>query len=441
MSHVDCLSRDPVSDTVLVSNIVNITESEWVAAVQSTDDDIQFIINVLNSPRTKQNKNYFENYTLKKGILYRQISSTTKWVVPRSCRWLICKLNHDEGGHFGFDKTLEKIKRNYWFKNMRSFVKKYVQACLNCMYMKATSGPRSGLLNPIPKVPIPFCDVHLDHIGPFVPSKKKNAYLLVLIDGFTKFVFLRAVKSTNTKYVIQFLEDFMFLFGSPSRIITDRGSSFTAKAMESYCLKYNIKHILNAVATPRANGQCEGVNHLIAQSLRCLSVNDDTEELWDTHIPEIQFAINSAINKTTGKSPFMALMGINPKPLADSFILNEVGTSIAQADLSILRNDLKDKIDIAQQRQKANFDRKRKIPERYTVGDLVLVRKTAFPATGFSQKLMPKFRGPFRVIKVLDHDRYVVQSMINRTSTTTVVAIDSMKPWIVLNDPQSQPTL
>ena len=55
-------------------------------------------------------------------------------------RWQICKLCHDDNGHFGLEKTLKEIQENYGLAGMRRFVKKYVGACLNCLYYKHRSG-------------------------------------------------------------------------------------------------------------------------------------------------------------------------------------------------------------------------------------------------------------------------------------------------------------
>ena len=91
----------------------------------------------------------------KNGKLYRIINkngtTNLKWVVPKSVRWQIVKMNHDDAGHFGFDKTYEKICQVYWFKKMRRFIKKYCQSCLSCSYNKILTGPKAGLLHPIPK--------------------------------------------------------------------------------------------------------------------------------------------------------------------------------------------------------------------------------------------------------------------------------------------------
>lgn len=121
-------------------------------------------------------------------------------------------------GHFGFDKTLAKIKDNYWFPNMRKFVKKFVQGCLNCLYYKTPSGRKPGELHPIDKVTILFHTLHLDHLGPFIKSSKGNTQLLVIVDGFTKFCIIEPVRNTKTKYVIRAMKAIIDIFGVPVRV-------------------------------------------------------------------------------------------------------------------------------------------------------------------------------------------------------------------------------
>lgn len=305
--------------------------------------------------------------------------------------------------------------------------------------MKSSSGAKSGFLHPIPKTQIPFGTIHIDHLGPFVCSKKKNTQLLVIVDGFTKFVFLEPVKSTKVRYVVRALEDFMFLFGVPSRIISDKGACFTSHTMKVFCLKYGIKHVQNAVATPRANGQCERYNHTILNSLRCLSADDPDETFWDTHIKLIQFSLNSSVNKTTGESPYKTLIGVNPKQLSDSKIIQQIGEEIARSDLQVLRDMVSRNISASQTKDAIRFNKKRVPPIQYSVGDLVMVLKTDNPATGGSRKLHPVFKGPFKILSVLPNDRYVLEDLRDNKKFKVVVAVDHMKPWVVLNSPQDQP--
>lgn len=108
-------------------------------------------------------------------------------------------MNHDNAGHFGYEKTLNRIKESFWFSKMRRFVKKYVSACLECAHHKAPGGLKKGFLHPIPKVDMPFHTIHADHLGPFVRSRRGNTYLLILVDAFTKYVNIKAVRDTKLR--------------------------------------------------------------------------------------------------------------------------------------------------------------------------------------------------------------------------------------------------
>lgn len=76
---------------------------------------------------------------------------------------------------------------------MKRFIKKYVRSCIECAFSKEPAGPKEGLLHMIHKVDKPFDTVHIDHLGPFVKSAGGHSYLLVLVDGFTKFCLLKKI--------------------------------------------------------------------------------------------------------------------------------------------------------------------------------------------------------------------------------------------------------
>lgn len=122
---------------------------------------------------------------------------------------------HDAIGHFAVEKTLEAVGKWYWFPSMRQYIKNYIAACLPCMYNKKPCGKIPGSLHSIEKKNVPFDTLHLDHLGPFIKSKCGNSYLIVCVDAFTKFVFLKAVSCTKTAPVIKFLNEIIERFGVP----------------------------------------------------------------------------------------------------------------------------------------------------------------------------------------------------------------------------------
>jgi len=53
------------------------------------------------------------------------------------------------GGHPGHLKTLELIRRNYWWPGMTIFVKNYIASCAICQQMKVNMHPSAPSLFPI----------------------------------------------------------------------------------------------------------------------------------------------------------------------------------------------------------------------------------------------------------------------------------------------------
>lgn len=431
LAHVDYLSRNPMRCLA-----VDITSSEWIKVAQLQDDEIKVIREILASGDNKPDvREYFEKYDLKGGVVFRRTETGNKWLVPRAARWNVVKMHHDDSGHFAAEKTLEKIKEHYYFKGMRRFVTKYVKACLNCLYYKASSGKKPGYLHPIEKIAIPFHTLHLDHIGPFKCSRRKNTQILTLVDGFTKFCILEAVRNTKTKYVIRALLTVFAIFGVPTRIITDRGTAFTSSAFETFCKEYGIKHVLNAVATPRANGQCERVNRTVLDALATTSAGS-AEDTWDEHVKRVQSAINNTTNRSTRSTPSKLLYGFQPRGMADAVLLSAIQETLDEVDLDEIRAAAKNNVTAEQGRQKKAFDAKRFRPPKYAVGDVVMLKFNALPATGESRKLNAKAKGPFKVRAILPNDRYEVEDLRDLRKTSgrrTVVAVDQLTPWVVFD--------
>lgn len=444
MSHVDALSRNPVEDGELESPVcldvltIENTEQDWIATVQSADDEVRGIKETLSDSNLEQRIDIYKNYKLKNDRVYRIVGDEIKWVVPKGVRFQILKMNHDDVGHCGFDKTLQRIRKNYWFAKMRKFVKKYVSSCLECSHHKAPGGKREGELHPIDKPSVPFHTVHADHLGPFIKSKKGNCYLLVMVDGFTKYVVIKPVKDTKSATTIRVLKEYISYFGTPVRLITDKGSSFTSGAFKDFITSHGIKHVVNAVATPRANGQVERFNRTILDALSTSSHGKD-EKSWDEYVSDVQLGLNTTTHKTTKKTPSELLFGLNIKCRSEGIlgeVLDDTINVMSGKDLVDMRDEAREKIIEKQNKDQEKFNSRRKPAKQYSEGDLVRVERQ-LPHDGQSQKLVVKFQGPYRVLKALPNDRYVIEdtplSRKNNRRYEAIVAVDKMQPWLHFN--------
>lgn len=174
----------------------------------------------------------------------------------------VIKQCHDKG-HFSVNKMKRMIKKEFWFPRMRERIDKVVKNCISCILAERKHGKQEGLLHNSSKGDIPLDTFHIDHLGPIPSTRKNYAYMLVVVDSFTKFVWLYPTQSMITAEVISRLEKQSVVFGNPRRIITDRGTAFTSLDFKDYCTNGTIKHVLITTGVPRSNGQVKRINRII----------------------------------------------------------------------------------------------------------------------------------------------------------------------------------
>ncbi|KAG6452699.1 hypothetical protein O3G_MSEX007747 [Manduca sexta] len=158
--HVDALSRTPVNTIeVLVLDIL-----DWVVCLQNRDSTIGVIKHKLENNVT--DPDIANNYVLQDNKLYRKIiNDQLRLVIPKAARWNIMRKYHDDIGHPGLKRCDEIVKDNCWFPRMTRFIKKYVNACIDCLYKRGQYGKPEGNLHPIQKIAEPM------------DTKKASAYM------------------------------------------------------------------------------------------------------------------------------------------------------------------------------------------------------------------------------------------------------------------------
>jgi transposase InsO family protein len=112
-------------------------------------------------------------------------------------------------------------------------------------------------LSPISKGEVPLDTYHIDHLGQLSSIKKSYNHVFLIVDAFSKFVWLYATKTTYAAEVLSILKKQSIIFGNPRRIISDRGAAFTSNDFQSYCREKNIEHVLITTEMSRSNGQIE----------------------------------------------------------------------------------------------------------------------------------------------------------------------------------------
>ena len=180
-------------------------------------------------------------FFLQNGLVFRKaIDKKTNMelkqiVVQESLRYeiMIAFHEHLESGHSGRDKTLEAIKKRFYWQNMDTDISDWVKTCSICQMRN------QGILLKLPTMTIPpamtaFEFVAIDIVGPLIETRKGNKYILVFTDFFTRWP--EAFPLANqTEYLIAkcLINEIFCRYGCPRVLLSDRGTNFLSAIMRA----------------------------------------------------------------------------------------------------------------------------------------------------------------------------------------------------------------
>ena len=441
MGHADALSRCKL-DSDIEETTNNIDVSDTIGLIAS--DDIDFQIQIAQSRdeniKTLSKKleiESVEGYELIDGLVFKKNGNGDLLLcVPSEMEENVIRMVHENICHQGIDKCYDKIRKNYWFSNMRAKIAKFIMSCLKCIMYSPPSRSNDHNMFNIPKKPIPFDTVHVDHFGPLPSINSKRKHIFVIIDGFTKYVRLYSVNSTSTKEVCCALDKYFNYYSRPRRLISDRGSCFTSKEFSDYLLKHNVEHVKVAVASPQANGQVERVNRVIKAMISKITEPIQHAD-WSSKLSQVEYAINNSTHSTTKSSPCELLFGVNQRGKIIEELteyLDEKVSNVNNRDLNDVRMKAHKSIEKSQE-YNLNYFLKHSTPaKKYSIGEFVVIRHVD-TSVGSNKKFIQKYRGPYIIHKILPNDRYVVKDIENCQITQIpyegIVEAIKIRKWLL----------
>src|SRR5574338_465797 len=118
--------------------------------------------------------------------------------------------------HPGSTKMYQNLKRDYWWKGMKSDVARYVAKCMVCQQIKAETQRPSGLLQPLSIPQWKWEDISMDFIDGLPRSKRGNTSIWVIVDRLTKVAHFILVKAErNAPKLAQIFMKVVRLHGIP----------------------------------------------------------------------------------------------------------------------------------------------------------------------------------------------------------------------------------
>ena len=336
--------------------------------------------------------------------------------VPEKLQAEVLKHLHDgpEGGHFGRQKTLARVKAKYYWPHRRRTV---VEWCQNCAVCASRKGPNRRQTGPMQlyQVGAPMERVAVDVVGPLPVTDSGNRYLLVAMDYFTKWPEVYALPNQEAITVAQALvEGFFSRFGAPIELHSDQGRNFESAVMTEVCRLFGIHKTRTTAGYPQGDGMVERFNRTLLNSLA--TVVSQHQRDWDDHVPLVLLAYRTAVHESTGMAPCVAMLGRElrgpvelaiPRPEQEPLPAGTQYATGLREKLELVHDLVRGRLQLVGLQAKARYDRKADT-NGFKPGDAVWlfnprVRRNQSP------KLARPWEGPYRVVERVTDVVYRIQ--------------------------------
>ena len=352
-------------------------------------------------------------------------------ILPTSLHQDALQRNHDAptAGHQGFERTLERLRREAYWVSMARDVEQYCRECTKCQQSKLSRPPRAPLTN----MPIgqPWQMIAVDILE--VPlSTNNNRYLLVVQDYFTKWAeAIPLIDQTAARITGELIKLFS-MYGHPAILHSDQGRNFESSILAQTLDAFGVHKSRTTAYHPEGDGMVERFNRSLLQLLRTYV---DTQDDWERYLPLVLYAYRTSVHSSTGASPFLLMYGRNPSstPFSKSTAFDSLSyPAHLRAKLAELRDFVETNLAAAARNQKQAYDQHTSAPS-FTVGDPVWL---SVPTAG---KLDPKWEGEWVIQSVKSP---ISMEIKHSRNTTKVVHTNRLRHRNVPSNatsPQSDP--
>ena len=379
---------------------------------QKRDKEIEKLKQKIKENEQQEDQEYILN---DEGIVFKK-NKYDEYVpvVPKELQKKILAYFHTSNSfhHQGIQRTVDNIKRRFYWSNILQDVTDYCNGCKACQVSKARREKCKGKIIPI-MASRPFEKISMDLVGPLPFTRKGNRYLLTIMDRFTRFVSATPLSVITTKSVAEaILTRWIWVHGPPVEILSDNGTQFRNKVFKLICKVLGVSQAFTTAYRPECNGMIERFHRFLKERLAIKGIELDldywNEDSWDVYIPSIVYAYNSSIHSITRYSPFELLYGQKPRLPIQATHLNAIPRKEFDDYQEYLRTFIKELEIIRNKTFKIQWQKSSKLEQNlnkerkdfdFKIGELVL-RYIGDQVQGNKAKLLPKYEGPYEIIKI-----------------------------------------
>ena len=306
-------------------------------------------------------------------------------LVPKSLRSRVAELAHR--GHQGIVKTKSLVRSRVWYPGIDAAIEERVLNCPSCQVN--TQKQQFEPMVPSPMPDGPWRTVHGDFFGPM----SDGTYWFVNRCAYSRYTFVRSVKSTSFECVKKVLDEIFSFVGRPNEYVSDNGSPFQSSQFADFLTFNGVKHRRVTPLWPQANGEVERFMASLGKVLRNAKAADIDKEVA---LREFLRAYHETPHSTTKFAPAMLMFGFSNS--------SGIPSSLSPVDWNEMHRSARSNDEAAKALSKANYDKRMRVQEhKLVIGMKVWVKRKS------TNKAMSGF----------DPDPYVIDSIKGRSVTAS----------------------
>ena len=293
--------------------------------------------------------------------------------------------------HLGGQALWKLFSDRYFHKAGRRICIEVAQSCPQCQ-RGSDYGHRQKTTGTIESKG-PWETLSVDIVGP-LPYDRRHEFIIVFVDCFSRFTILVPTSNHTADTVSDaLLRHVVPYFGTPRRLLSDRGREFVGDVWGKLTRSLGIQRVLTSPYHPEGNSINERSHQTMNNMLRARLLRDLPSRKWVVEIPGIMLALNAMVHEPHDFSASMIATGREPSlpPDLESEACASPSTEDPVAYVDMVRQRL------ALTHQQMTPPPAPEASNPYREDDLIFVMTTPPERTS---KLAPRWKGPFLVKRV-----------------------------------------
>lgn len=406
----DLLSRNPADTEVDKSHIevIRVAPTEDLTVQLRAIDRIQEIDNVWRPikeilrgatiddvPNFDQINQKIQFFRITNNVLEKNVGrDIERWriCVPRGMIRPLIYYYHEMFAHYGARKIGIILKEKYYFEHFNDEVAYVVKRCDMCQRTKTLNRRYEGIVQGI--IPTKKNEtVALDIFGPLVRGKRRNKYILVVMDLYSKLTHVYPLRRANSQECLRALVRHYFVqYGKPERVLSDHGTTFTSDVWITTLNDLGVQTIYSSIRHPQSNPSERCMKEL-GRLCRLYCHQDHTS--WVDLIPHLNRWLNEVPHRSIGVTPVEAHTGRRPIRFDDGLMGVPLDLQLDDAHIQQVVQRTLEREALARRKQQKGKT------YQYRVGDQVLLKthRVSDPLRKIFAKFKLLYEGPYTLTR------------------------------------------